>query len=300
MVWDSKQYWLKAVRYAELASQPERDPWERPFWLSLALEFLARSALTKTHPVLNADPQDEGNLLYAFGFEIKGQPKSLPIHAVYSRLQKIIPELFTKPRREFCDFFSNVRNQELHTTDLPFEPLRETEWLARLYDVSETLCSHIGKKLKDLFGAEEAKTAQGLIKALKSEKVSNVKSKIAAHKKVFQEKPQGEQARVTQEQATLAKSWYGVQKKATCPACGSSARLIGAVERVSKPFYDDGHLLVKNVVLANRLECKACGLVLADIDELHAAEVQPHFEFNVATELHDYHEGDEEGEYNNM
>src|SRR5260370_861815 len=83
MIWDSDQYWKKAIRYAEIASQTERERWERPFWLSLALEFLARSALTKIHPALNADPEGEGlNLLYAFGFELKGQPKSLPIHAV--------------------------------------------------------------------------------------------------------------------------------------------------------------------------------------------------------------------------
>src|SRR5258706_48101 len=128
MIWDSDQYWKKAIRYIEIAAQTERERWERPFWLSLALEFLARSALTKIHPALNADPEGDGlNLLYAFGFDFKGQPKSLPIHAVLLRLQKILPDDFSKPRREFCDFFSNTRNQELHTCDLPFEALSETK-----------------------------------------------------------------------------------------------------------------------------------------------------------------------------
>jgi hypothetical protein len=143
MIWDSDQYWKKAVRYAEMASEPERGSWERPFWLSLALEFLARASLTKIHPALNADPEGEGNnLLYAFGYELKGQPKSLPIRAVFLRLQKILPETFTKPRREFCDYFSNLRNQELHTSELPFESLREANWLARCYDVCLVLCEH--------------------------------------------------------------------------------------------------------------------------------------------------------------
>src|ERR1041384_1852224 len=136
MVWDCEQYWKKAVRYAEMGSDTERDTWKRTFWLSLALEFLARASLTKIHPALNADPEGEGNnLLYAFGYELKGQPKSLPIHAVFLRLQQILPETFTKPRREFCDYFSNLRNQELHTSELPFESLREANWLARCYDV---------------------------------------------------------------------------------------------------------------------------------------------------------------------
>jgi hypothetical protein len=70
----------------------------------------------------------------------------------------VLPETFTKPRREFCDYFSNLRNQELHTSELPFESLSETKWLARCYDVCKVLCEHLGKALADLFG-EEANSA---------------------------------------------------------------------------------------------------------------------------------------------
>src|SRR5258705_12791844 len=151
MVWSSDQYWKKAIRYVEMSDQPEREPWEQPFGLSLALEFLARAALTKIHPALNADPEGDGlNLLYAFGYELKGQPKSLPIHAVLLRLQKVLPDAFTKPRREFCDFLANVRNQELHTTELAFEGLSESKWLARFYDVCFVLCQHLGKPTKKI------------------------------------------------------------------------------------------------------------------------------------------------------
>jgi hypothetical protein len=268
--------------------------------MSLALEFLARASLTKIHPALNADPEDEGvNILYAFGFEVKGQPKSLPIHAVFLRLLKVLPETFTKPRREFCDYFSNLRNQELHTSELPFENLSETKWLPRCYDVCKVLCEHLGISLVDLFG-EEATSAQGLIKALKADKLSSVKSKIAAHKKVFERKDEKERKLIATQQATLIAGWFGTQTKLVCPACKSWARLQGTVERVSRPIYEDGELYVKNVVLANRLECKACGLVLADIDELHIAEIEPHFEYNEVTDLHEFHEPDFGQEYDNM
>jgi hypothetical protein len=266
MLWDSEQYWKKAIRYAEMASQPEREPWERPFWFSLVLEFFARACLTKIHPALNADPEGDGvNLLYAFGYDLKGQPKSLPIHAVLLRLEKILPETFTRPRRAFCDFFSNLRNQEVHTSDVPFESLSETKWLARYYDVCEVLCTHLGKSLVELFG-EEARSAAALIKALRADKVSAVKAKIAAHKKVFEGKPAEEREQVVRQQATLSKGWFATQTRIKCPACESCSRLQGFIERVSKPVYDGDELLVKNVVLANRLVCNACGLVLADID----------------------------------
>jgi hypothetical protein len=163
--------------------------------------------LTSIHPALNADPEDEGlHLLYGFGYELKGQPKSFPIHSVFLRLQKILPQEFTKPRREFCDYFSNLRNQELHTSELPFESLSETKWLARYYDVCEVLCKHLGKALPDLFG-EEADSAQALIRALKAEKMSSVKSKIAAHKKVFEEKRPDEKEQSAHQQVTLANAW---------------------------------------------------------------------------------------------
>jgi hypothetical protein len=58
--------------------------------------------------------------------------------------------------------------------------------------------------------------------------------------------------------------------------------------------------LVKNVVVANRLECKACELVLNDIEELLIADIEPHFEFYETVDLHDYHEPDFGPEYNNM
>jgi len=301
MVWDSEQYWKKAIRYVEMADQPERESWERPFWLSLALEFLARASLTKVHPALNADPEGEGlNLLFAFGFELKGQPKSLPIHAVLLRLQRILPDSFSKPRREFCDFFANMRNQELHTAELAFEALTESKWLARFYDVSLVLCQHLGKSPKDLFGDSEAKTAEDLVKALKSERIGIVLSKVAAHRAVFGAKSPEERSQLALSADVLSKEWVGTRTKVICPACESTARLQGAIERVSRPFYDGEQLLEKNIVLANRLECPSCDLVLLDIDELHIGGIEPHFEYFEATELHDYHESDQYEEYNNM
>jgi hypothetical protein len=98
----------------------------------------------------------------------------------------------------------------------------------------------------------------------------------------------------------LSLEWIGTQTRVKCPACDSWARLQGTIERVSRPIYDGGELYVKNVVLANRLECKAGGLVLADIDELHTAEIEPHFEYNEVTDLHEYHEADYGPEYDNM
>src|SRR4051794_2172325 len=98
MMWDPEQYWLKARVYARRSLDDGKGDWERAFWSALALEFLARCALTSIHPALNADPRDETNLFYAFGYDIKGQPRSLPVHAVLGRLEKLVEE-FDKPTK---------------------------------------------------------------------------------------------------------------------------------------------------------------------------------------------------------
>lgn len=159
MIWDSDQYWSKAQLYARRALEDGLEPWERAFWSALALEFLARAALTNIHAVLNADPQSELNLFYALGFEIKGQPRSLPVHAVLGRLERLAPE-FDKPTKDFCDFFVLIRNRELHTAELAFEGLAEAEWLPRYYRASKILCECLGHELSDLTGATAATAAE--------------------------------------------------------------------------------------------------------------------------------------------
>lgn len=76
--------------------------------------------------------------------------------------------------------------------------------------------------------------------------------------------------------------------------------LQGSLERVSRPFYDGEQLLEKVVVRAHRMECPSYGLALIDVDELHIAGIEPHFEYLLETELHTYHEPDEGPEYDNM
>jgi hypothetical protein len=160
MKWNSREYWLKSKRYQERAVDMHRDEEERSFWRSLALEHLLRSALTHVHPALNADPQNEGlHLLYAFGITVKAEPRSIPIHAVTARLERIIAD-FKKPQREFCDFMLIQRNEEVHTCDLPFAAMSEREWLPHFYEVCSILNEFIGYSLDDYFDFDETKTAR--------------------------------------------------------------------------------------------------------------------------------------------
>lgn len=297
-IWNSNQYFEKAALYIRTSRDPNRGAWEKPLWYALALEHLARATLTSVHPALNADPQNEGvNLLYAFGYELKGQPRSIPIHAVFARLERICRD-FNKPRKEFCDFFIMMRNRELHSSELTFDGFSEGKWLARYYDVCDVLCSFMNRTLEDLLGSDEFDTAGKLTAALHSDKVSIVKKRIAAHSAVFDAKPDDEKVSLQAQQDAIRDWAYG-RTRAECPSCGSRAELYGHLESISEPYYEDDQLLVRNVFVASRLECGACGLHLADIDELHIAGVEPRFEQIEHTDLHQYAEPEYYMEYNN-
>src|ERR1700692_464367 len=105
-LWTHDLLWSKARAYVEKALEAPRDDDLFPFWASLALEFLARSALAYVHPVLLAEAMDSDgrNLLHALGFEPKVKnfvPKSIQTSDVLARCEQIVPD-FTKDFESFC------------------------------------------------------------------------------------------------------------------------------------------------------------------------------------------------------
>src|SRR5215510_7722505 len=109
--WDPNLLWNKAVSYANRASDGVAG--EETLFSCLALELLARAALTAIHPALNADPQNEGaHIMYACGIPMRaGQPKSVPVHAVFARLEAAYPVF--KPHRPICEYLITLRNEEV-------------------------------------------------------------------------------------------------------------------------------------------------------------------------------------------
>lgn len=300
MKWDSRQYWLKSKAYQEKAVEVGRDAAERTFWRSLSLEHLLRCSLTKVHPALNADPQNEGlNLLYAFGFTIKGEPRSIPIHSVTARLERILHE-FQKPHREFCDFMMLKRNEEVHTCELPFTILKETEWLPHYYEVCDILNRSVGKSLEEYLGREEAQTAAKMIRVRHSEKRAEIKKRVAAEREAFESLPPDEQSERAAAQRALAKGLLPPLTSTRCPACGSEARLVGAIEGTSEPTFKEGSFVVEQRFLASYLKCGACGLELRDIEELLLGDVEPHYTVLAHTDLHEFFDPEDVGDYMNM
>ena len=297
--WDSEKLWLKAKLFIDRANEFDQASSEFAFWSALSLECLARSALTHVHPVLNADPREDLNLLYAFGFELTSKPRSLPAHAVYIRLEKVVEE-FGKQHRECCDFVALLRNAYLHTSQLPYENLATSKWLPRYYDTVNVLNSFVRKEMSDFLGPEVAGSATELILALNEERLGAVKSKIAAHAKVFEEKSEEDRAKLLQAEEILAPTLKLGEVVRSCPSCGGSGILSGDKVKEFPEKYQDEELTVDVQYLATHFRCASCGLVLKGVEEIVHAGLSTHFLGSTSTSLHDLYEPEYYQEYDNM
>jgi len=289
----------KARIYADRANQFRHESTDFPLWSALALELLARAALTKIHPVLNADPREDANLLYACGYAVTEQPKSLALHAVFLRLEKTVPG-FGKVQRELCDYISILRNDELHGGSLPFEKLKESAWLPRYYEVCKVLCTYLGKSLSDLLGPDVSHAADKLISALTKGLKKGVKDRISAHTKVFQSKDAPEKRRSVAQAARMARFLPNGSTKYACPACDSLGVLRGELIKELRPSYEDEQIIVDQEFLATEFKCSVCELNLRNPEEIAHAGIEPRFTGRRVTDLHELFEPEEPDPYMNM
>lgn len=297
--WDSDKLWLKAKLFVDKASEYAQTSSDFAFWSSLSLECLARSALTHIHPALNADPREDLNLLYGFGYELTAQPRSIPAHTLYLRLEKTVAE-FGKPHRELCEFVALLRNAHIHTADVPYENLMPSKWLPRFYETVKVLNGFLGKSLQDFLGPDVAPSAQGLINSLSQDILSAVKGKISAHKKVFDSKSAEEQKQLSQAAEIVALAVRFGDQIRKCPACGSEGTLHGGKVKEFPAKYEHEELMVDVQYVATGFKCSACGLHLKGVEEVTHAGLDTHFTETRSTSLHELYEPEHYQEYDNM
>lgn len=297
--WDPAALWLKAKQFVDRANESEQSSTEFALNSAFALECLARAALTHIHPVLNADPRDDLNLLYGCGFDLTANPRSLPAHSVYLRLEKIVNG-FGKMQRELCEFVALQRNGYLHTAQLPYDNLGTNRWLPRYYETVAVLNNFMGKTLVDFLGPDVAEVAEALVKSLNEDLKKNVKSRVAAYLKVWQSKGETERKALRQvaDSAAIMLSWGEVARG--CPVCQSQGKLSGHQVKQFPERYVDGELLMDVQFLATAFKCAACGLALKGTEEIAHAELDTHFVVTTATSLHELYEPEYYIEYNNM
>ena len=273
MSWDRDSLWAKACVYIERAFEESKEDPLFGLWAALGLELLARSAVAHVSPTLLAEAdRDHRYLLHALGRgSERVHKKSLSSVQVLQLCSTLFGE-FSDEEKKTCTAIINRRNEELHSGTSAFEEYPSSKWLAGFYRACKALCDCQGKAFEDLFGKEEAENAEQLLEEKRTEVKGSVESKIAAHRKVFEEKNEEarEEAAKVAEKTAMELSWQG-HHKATCPACGSLASISGVAYGQDRVSHEEGDVVVRQPVSPRGFQCSACGLNLSGYAELEIA-----------------------------
>jgi hypothetical protein len=270
MSWNRDSLWAKACIFMERAFQESKEDPLFGLWAALALELLARSAVSNVNPTLLAKPDSEHKyLLHALGRGSERIPRLSLGSAEVLNLCQTLVDKFTEDDKKLCNALINRRNEELHSGSSAFEEYPSAQWLSGFYRACKILCESQNKTLEDLIGTEEAKIALQTLIGKRTEIEAVVKSKIAAHKKVFESKPEEDRtsAILNAEKTASELSWKGAHKT-KCPACGCSASFTGIAYGKEQVTHADGEIVVRQPVSPRTFSCSACSLTLASYAEL--------------------------------
>lgn len=293
--WSSAALLSKALRYAQEMQPLSREDWRFGLTSAFVLEFLARSALAATSPVLLADTKDWNNIYYALGKQPTAQkfiPKSVDASSVLARLREIVPA-FTTELEGFAAQHITRRNEELHSGSIPFEGL-PTTWLAPFYQTCRVLLAPLSRDLDYLFGPDEAKLAEKLIAAWRDESAKAVQKAIAAHKTVWDTKDAAERKDLAQKATVWATRHNG--HRVACPACGSEALVVGTAAAAPVKRLSDDLIVEVQDHLPTKFECVACTLKIAGLSQLTACGLGATYKSTSTYDASDYYAPEDQHE----
>lgn len=267
---DHHGYWMKAKLFLNWAMDPgdERTFQERALWASLALELLAKSALSHHSPLLVADPTEDGaNLLVASGLiERDSQGVSARAKTVFSRCARAFKPFDLKQAMAIA----NARNEFLHGTLPVMTPVPEHAWWPRFWAQASILVTARERDIEDLVGIERLAEVEAHLEQNQRNVADRVQTLIEAavrRRTLFE---QGSlPARVHRELQLGANHAAGMafSDTVTCPACDSEGIVEGDEPYHVETEYlqiseDDYEANVTVSVLPEFFSCGNCGLIL--------------------------------------
>lgn len=269
MNWDFGPLWSKAKYYFHKAQAAPREGQDFGLFSALALEFTARAALAKVHPVLLLDPNEGSNLLAVFGFTKPNKiVKSVPAKTVFDRCKTVVTD-FNPEDEHFATGFVERRNSELHSGDVAFADFGTGKWLARYYAVIQKLCIHCDKTLSEFIGdEEEEKTAEEMIAAANESVLKEVYEIIRPVREAFKLLSDAEREQKIANQNALETPY--TSERNPCPSCTASAVINGRSVKSTPPKLEGDEVRTDQIFLPDELTCGACGLHLETHAKLHA------------------------------
>jgi hypothetical protein len=132
----------------------------------------------------------------------------------------------------------------------------------------------MGESLETLFGDEEARVARQILEETQTEVRQRVQGLIAAHRKVFEGKPeQDRQSAAENAKKEGEQLAHKRHHRVTCPACGCTATVQGEPFGSEHVTHEEDRIRVRQAVSPRASACSACGLKLQGYAELEAAQL---------------------------
>ncbi|MFJ2014697.1 hypothetical protein ACIQJ8_16050 [Streptomyces globisporus] len=284
--YDHEALWIKAKLFINRAMDDDdsRSFDEQALWASLALELLAKAALSRVSPLLIAEPTEDGtNILIASGL-IDGDARFTSVKA---------KTLFTRCQKSFKPFslteaakITNARNDYLHGAGIGFLALPPDAWWPRYWAQASILISALDQEIGDFVGSDR----EDIVAAHLSQNSKNIEHRTEAL--IERARQRLSQYRNGTLPAKIAAEWSpGLDLTAsldhrtveTCPACDSAGVLEGDTVsdtdfRYSQYREEDYEVEVTITVDSDYFSCPTCHLTLNGYELLAQAGLPETFE----------------------
>ena len=291
-----EHHWIKAklfLNHTMDTGHYERSIEEQQLWAALALEHLAKWALSSLSPALIADPQSDGGLelLRATGAVAESDSRFVSAKAdtVFKRCARVFRPFDDAEARKIA---SN-RNDYLHGSTIGFTAIPAARWWQDYWAQAVILLAARDKEISHLVGDDRA----GIVEV----HLKNHKDYVARRWTALLEAARLNVSRLENDQfgARELAEWRAVpdlsvgldyRETAVCPAC-SHAGIIEGTDALSSPEYNegyDGDVTATAQIGTDYFSCQYCHLVLNDYDLLAQSGLS--LEFEAEVDPADYYE----------
>lgn len=291
MPFDHEALWIKAKLFLNRAMDDDTRSFdEQALWAALALELLAKAALSRVSPLLIAEPNEEGtNLLIASGL-VKGDARFTSVRAktLMARCHKAFKPFDQAEAMKVI----NGRNEYLHSSGTGFMAIPPHAWWPRYWAQAAILVTALDREMGELVGSVREATVNKHLEQNAKNVEHRTQALIERARQRRQQWLDGTlPAKVSAEWRTgeSLSATMGHRAAADCPACGSAGLLEGDEVIDTEVHYSPtgdyaeeyGYLDEVSVSLtigAEYFSCPACQLVLPSYDLIDQAGIDTDFE----------------------
>lgn len=240
------------------------------YWCHMALELLARAAVSKLHPALLAARRSPERTSIPFALGVKPIVDPLMLESIStSEVGQLCSEHVTGFRGTHAKIFDEARkrrNAEVHSAHPAMEAL-PSDWRGNLFSTVRLLATHLALDLKDLMGEQHAE----LVARLVAEDQEAVEREVK--RLIGEAQARRGSGGTIPELPDFFPVTHTYRAPTACPACRETGEVHGEVTARRPPRVEDEKLVQTYSFLPVWFGCHTCGLQLEGNAQLSSAKI---------------------------